>query len=555
MSELSESISTILARYEGNGLPEYTIDPVTYTVRRKWFFWFDRPTTTRAVEYNADGRDIFIVSDLHLGSGRSRRGTFPGTENFFGDEAFERFLRCASATARERLAVLILNGDTFDLIRNTEYPARCGRTSRWHRLLDGSRRAPGDRTSEAVALRTQAEYLEWQRELRRLGITKGIEELSDSIAKEKEYGLGTEDFKAIYKLMKTRQGHPAFFSALAEWLVMGNRLVFIKGNHDLELCHRNVRNYIRLLLADAILQGGQQSGDLGRILNHTVLPNVRFFDDSIVMDGNVRVEHGHRYDKFTMVLEAPQPGRCGSPIDIPFGSLFNRYVINRIEERYPFVDNLRPTVNVLAFLVKENFPMALKVLWQQLKAIRFVLFRGWKYFWYMLWKPLVLLMALLFPVVLAVLLNPEPVGRSLLQIDTCDQVRRMLLDQLTNVGILIISYMLSRIVSWLQLREPTTLESDARQKLAEDGYSILAMGHTHNPGQFLFENDGRFYDTGTWIPIIEMSTAELRQKMTYTFLHLIHGAGTGLSVSGNGLLETWNDDAERIDTYKCVDRA
>jgi UDP-2,3-diacylglucosamine pyrophosphatase LpxH len=54
---------------------------------------------------------------------------------------------------------------------------------------------------------------------------------------KKECGLETDDYKSIYKLIQIRKGHTTFFNALAEWLHDGNKLLIVKGNHDLENLH------------------------------------------------------------------------------------------------------------------------------------------------------------------------------------------------------------------------------------------------------------------------------------------------------------------------------
>ena len=82
----------------------------------------------------------------------------------------------------------------------------------------------------------------------------------------------------------------------------------------------------------------------------------------------------------------------------------------------------------------------------------------------------------------------------------------------------------------------------------------MTMGHTHNPGEYLFYTDRRFYNTGTWIPIIEISTAEVREDKTYTFLHLTRDSEGKLQPPFERLLQRWNDDAVRADPQILVER-
>ena len=74
----------------------------------------------------------------------------------------------------------------------------------------------------------------------------------------------------------------------------------------------------------------------------------------------------------------------------------------------------------------------------------------------------------------------------------------------------------------------------------------MTFGHTHNPDQLGV--DGRRYcNTGTWIPVVEISTTELREDRTYTFLEIDRGAN-----GGPAHLQRWNDDAGRADLLSVI---
>jgi hypothetical protein len=79
------------------------------------------------------------------------------------------------------------------------------------------------------------------------------------------------------------------------------------------------------------------------------------------------------------------------------------------------------------------------------------------------------------------------------------------------------------------------------------------MGHTHNPGQYCFSDGIMFYNSGTWIPIIETSTAEVREDKTYTFIHLTRDKDSKIVPAKNGL-QRWNDDAGRSEPQILVQR-
>jgi predicted phosphodiesterase len=106
----------------------------------------------------------------------------------------------------------------------------------------------------------------------------------------------------------------------------------------------------------------------------------------------------------------------------------------------------------------------------------------------------------------------------------------------------------------MQLTEPDSLEYFARERCKNTDYKYLTMGHTHNPGQYRFRGGKRFYNTGTWIPVIENSNAEIREDKTYSFLHMERDAEGKPVPANSGLLQRWNDNALRAETQILVQR-
>jgi hypothetical protein len=113
---------------------------------------------------------------------------------------------------------------------------------------------------------------------------------------------------------------------------------------------------------------------------------------------------------------------------------------------------------------------------------------------------------------------------------------------------------LSRIVGWFQLSEPDTLDRPAKKLMKGTNYRIATMGHTHNPGEYIFDDNKRFYNTGTWVPVIETSSADVREDKTYTFLHLIRDKDGKLQPSNEGLLQRWDDEAARAELQVLLER-
>ncbi|HUI31793.1 MAG TPA: hypothetical protein VLX91_16410 [Candidatus Acidoferrales bacterium] len=549
-----DDISSLLATCEDAGLaPKYVVNPDTYRESNTSIFKQSFPLRTPPVEYNAGARDIFVVSDLHIAAGRNSEGVYRGTENFFADDSFGRFLDQAHEAAKGNGAVLIINGDIFDFLRVTEYPGKI-RKLRFSNMI--KRFVKGDSPgSQTMPMKTDVTFADWQSELMKLGVMKSIEELELSISRrEKKYGLGTEAFKTVYKLRSIRLGHPVFFDELAKWMEAGHKMIIVKGNHDVEIYWPMTRNYIRLMLAEDIARRGKNQ-NIFKILADIVLPNVTFVDDSILIDNEFYVEHGHRYDKFTTVLGSPVLEKTPNEINIPFGSFFNRYLINRVELYFPFLDKVRPAGNVLPILMRENFPLAMKVLFQHIPLLIRILFTNWRYVWFTYRSVLLVVLMLLAPFLVA--FNIEPTLFTRLQQDissigSLQGIAKMIVDQAENVGLLFLSYVLSRLVGWFQISEPSTLEKFARMRFSGTSYRIMTMGHTHNPGSCLIDEKCLFYNTGTWIPVIENSTASVREDKTFTFLHLIRNNDNRLVPAG-GVLQRWDDEAGRVEPQLLIE--
>ncbi len=477
---------------------------------------------TKQVHLQSQGRDVLVVSDLHLGPGRGPDGTYPGTENFFADAAFARFIAHASSRTQAHKAILVLNGDVLDFFRVDTVPA------------------------------TQSELHQWQATLASLGIAKTIDELRASIdKKEKLYGLKTHDFKSVWKLDRIVAGHVEAFDALASWVSAGHMVAFVKGNHDLDLFWRPVRDLLRLRVAEHLGRARQMKTE--DALRH-VLPLMVFVDKRLVIDGAVAIEHGHPYDKFSHVVGgALRPG--GAELNLPFGSFFNRYLLNPLERVYPYLDNIRPRENLLPLLIRERFPLALNVLFRHIPFMFLMIPKH--YYRYMLRRFLTVAVAALIPVGLFLWQEGAAVSQWIASTQpprdsaTGGTLTGFFLDGVKNLAWLVLSYFLARLVAYFHLDEANSLNDAGLALLhAHPEYRVVVFGHTHNPDQL--EWQGRwFYNTGTWVPIVETTVGELREDRCYTFLHLRSGTGGALKP---GVLERWNDDAGRGERLAVVRR-
>jgi UDP-2,3-diacylglucosamine pyrophosphatase LpxH len=458
-------------------------------------------------------REIFVISDLHMAAGLNANGNFDGTENFFADTSIARFLRhLKEKSTPGKKYLLIINGDFIDFLRIRNLPHYPDETQEWSELL--------------------AE----------LGINKNISVLEASICqKERIYGLRTDDYKSIWKLHVCHRGHPEVFRSLAAWLAEGNELLIVKGNHDLEWIWKPVRDFLRLILAKEISPAPAQL---------TSLPQISFVDDKLLIDEKIYIEHGHRYENFT-VVQGPAILKGGTELNLPFGSFFNRYLINRIELAYPFIDMVRPRQKILPLLIRERFPLALKMLgWYIPFLVRIIPKKKYLFAFRFLLQVLAIIGLPLALFIFAIWQTYQHRPPTPADATKSSLIWQFILPQIKNFGFLVLSYFLGRVFSMLELSSPSTFFPNAQKIFASHpDFQFITFGHTHNPEQKKSAT-GHYYNTGTWIPVFEIDAAAVRLDKTYTFLQFFKD-GSGAIQSG-GLMR-WNDDADRIDAMELRD--
>lgn len=214
-------------------------------------------------------KHTFIVSDIHVTTAEPVNARDPlwrrfKQKDFFIDDAFEVFINKIQQEAGGETVELVLAGDIFD--------------------FDGVTQSPTKR-------RFLINWLEMKR------------------------GLNTEERKSRFKLREIVKDHPVFFRALGDFVRKGNRLVFVFGNHDLELHWPGVR--LELLRA-------MQISDEDRKF-------VRFNNWFYLSNADTLIEHGNQHDTHNNCQNPVNPkikGLRKERIRLPFGSLANRYMMN-----------------------------------------------------------------------------------------------------------------------------------------------------------------------------------------------------------------------------------
>jgi UDP-2,3-diacylglucosamine pyrophosphatase LpxH len=486
----------------------------------------------RVVEFTYPANtEIVVVSDLHMASGTKRDGNYEGTENFFADEAFARFAANirVGMRSRKRRGVLIINGDFVDLLRVVRIPGEREEFDAWKGILDsiGVRNAG-----------TDAPF--------------STDELERSIdPREAKFGLKTNDYKSVWKLGTVVEGHLPVFQALADWINEGHEIIITKGNHDLEWLWQPVRDYARLVIGQLMNDGFPDGANL-------LIGKMRFVDDALLINGHLYIEHGQRYDKWTRVIGPPKLGKLDDmELNIPMGSFMNRYLVNQIEETYPFFDNVRPQQDILPILMREHLPLGLSVLFSSVPMVIRLIPK--RYFRYLFRRVIPMFLGLLIPVIAASAFLYHPIMDIVKGVTaTYDSIPFSGMIRST-ILMPMLGYFLLKIVSWIQISEPGSLREDAfalGRKTA--GYRYIVMGHTHNPEQFEFaradRSTFRHFNTGTWIPVIDTSSADVREDMTYTYLHFVPAAEAagGVTQFNADAVRRWDDEALRDEPLRLI---
>lgn len=278
-------------------------------------------------------RILLIVSDLHLSEGWDEKTKkLSRHEDFFFDQSFQRFLKFYMEKGiKEKCRVnLIIAGDFVDLLQVISLPE-------------------GD-TVEGEAI----------------------------TPREREFGLGTSPKKSCWKLRKLMNGHWIFFQALSQFLVAGNAVTIIPGNHDIEFSIPEVQNCLRAELLNYIPEKEKDKQEFSNLINK----NLSFLPWFYYEPGHVYVEHGHQYDSLNSFDYFLHPSRPDNLIDLPAGSFFVRYLFNKVETEYPFADNMKPATRFLRWLLKRMFIKGLVLK----KQVRWQLYHYINFFWQTLKK-------------------------------------------------------------------------------------------------------------------------------------------------------------------------
>lgn len=412
----------------------------------------------------------YVLSDLHLAEGDLGDGMVLGTENFFADREFHGLLNhlIASRKGKDSNMQLIINGDFVDFIRITKIP--------------------------------QAHELDlWQSEIDLTGISLDV---SNETFNEKEvkYGLRTNDYKSLWKLFLSIKGHALLFEALALWVLDGNKLIINAGNHDPEWYWPLVQKYFRkklLQLAKSLKPKAAISPDFEQL--------ICFETSAFTIYDRVRIEHGHNYDRMTQTCDDYELKKCLGEEDLslphykrelflPFGSFFNRYLVNRVEFSFPYVDNLTTGKAMLRALLDED----VLVVWSILKDYGlYSIYVATKNFKAAITSLIITFATTLLPLGLLLFLLYNSFVREAQVFESLPPLINFIVVTVVNflapyiVKVIINGFMKS--IGW----KDKPLHEKAFDLISNTEEEVIVLGHNHDP-QHLIKNGKQYINPGSW---------------------------------------------------------
>ncbi len=226
-------------------------------------------STSKASGHTSARGHTVVMSDLHLtdmepgAPGRSLWKRYKRPK-FFIDQSFRRLLQYFTHTIKDGPIELVLNGDIFDFDSVMRLPLHSGH------------------------------HISWL---------------------ERKRGLNPEEEKSRFKMEVILGDHFVWVEAVREFILKGNSVVFVIGNHDIELHWPLVQKEVRKALR------------LPPEFEH----QVRFCEWFYVSNNDTMIEHGNQYDDYCVASNPIHPlVKMGKSVQmrLPFGNITSRYMVN-----------------------------------------------------------------------------------------------------------------------------------------------------------------------------------------------------------------------------------
>lgn len=545
---------------------------------------------------STSNHNLLIVSDLHLSEGQlPTEGKLSPLEDFVSDQAFADFLTYHQNERKENPSPwkLVVAGDMFDFLQVTTTPAHTAKEllnilqspplpptsliqtsasvhqtnlKAWLDILSGKIKPTSSGQQLQACAAIIRDLLEeaaadsgklWQLERYTLeALILANQEENSLTPNQQTYGLGTTWEETIWKLERIIEGHPLFFNALVDFLKRGNKLLILLGNHDVELIWDEVQDYLSDLL---IANKPDSAAD----------DTLEFKPWYHLEPDLIYIEHGNQYEganAFESMVD-PRLEIDDKRIDLPSGSLLVRYLFNKIEEAYPYADNLRPITRFFSWAIQNKLLTLITIMLRYfgpfLNFMSEFFFKAIKKWWNKEWwfkekqtdkvtladyekqideaareirrsmfKRLQTAVVLLLVALLIGLTLFPPLYQIYIFAETPTQT-----NFIRSVVVSLLSLIFNQTVAPWLLRYITGdnyLEDAARQInniLDEQGQAVpyIVFGHDHNPNLVYNAEENKPYwyiNTGSWLYHQGTEEGWLQQKKYYSFLKIVRGQRT-----------------------------
>lgn len=161
---------------------------------------------------------------------------------------------------------------------------------------------------------------------------------------ESKRGLSSTEVKSTFKIQKILEDHHLWLQSLARFLSNDNKIIFIIGNHDVELHWPQVQKKIISMMN----------------IDEDLKKNIIFCEWFYISNQDTLIEHGNQYDPYCVCANPINPTiskRKEEIIRLPFGNLANKYLVNGMGLKNPHDDNafIMDVVGFAKFFFKYEF--------------------------------------------------------------------------------------------------------------------------------------------------------------------------------------------------------
>lgn len=173
------------------------------------------------------------------------------------------------------------------------------------------------------------------------------------------YGIMSRDAwcseeESLAKLNSIIKGHRPVFDAIKEFQKLGNKVTIAAGNHDVDLYWPSVKDRIK-----------EVAGNVDIVVSEEWCS--RF-------NGGLRIAHGHQFDPANRFENWSAPIAKESPdgvnrLEMCPGTFFMVRFLNKLENKYPFADNIKPFWALIGILLRERPFGSLPFLWMILRHL------------------------------------------------------------------------------------------------------------------------------------------------------------------------------------------